>query len=436
MSIPEKLITTTENVPEVYESGKKSMIDESKLLPTTVSGSYISLDDVSEVPHEIKCKISGVDNLENVNVTRAGRNLWSLTVDDYLQSTDVVGNGTRAYLKLKPNTQYTMSSNHVQIGAESDIWFNGTSTGVDTVNAEKSCTKTTDENGYLFIALRSSLFEEMFANDWFQIVEGSVALPYEPADVKIITPNADGTVVGITSISPYMNIFTDSKDANIEVTYNKSWGMQHECDKFWYRLQHNRDNSPRTNYRYAFISMTEDMFYPRYDIKPQGSAVFMFAYGSFGDIAARMEECNVTLDTSGVTAFGEWISYTDGITRLPTIDTRSSSDGGLACFAYGAQGLVTIDKLILKDDGSQIFYANTFERCSKLKDITIEGSIGTGVVDFRWCPLTKASVISVVNALSPTVSGLTATFNKTAKEAQVRQTKRLCSNRKVRSFCR
>ena len=220
------------HIENVYEAGKKSMVDESKLLPTTVSGNYISVDDVSEIPHEVTCKISGVDNPQNIKVTRAGRNLWSLTVDDYLQSTDVVGNGTQAYLKLKPNTKYTMSSNHIQIGAESDIWFNGTSTGADTVNAKKSCTKTTDENGYLFIALRSSLFEEMFANDWFQIVEGTVALPYEPTNVKIITPNADGTTKGMTSVSPHMNIFTDAVGVNIEATYNKSWGMKEASDRF------------------------------------------------------------------------------------------------------------------------------------------------------------------------------------------------------------
>ena len=50
------------------EAGKNEIIS---LHPEkTVSGSYISVDDVSELPHDVKCKVTGVANPESVTVTR------------------------------------------------------------------------------------------------------------------------------------------------------------------------------------------------------------------------------------------------------------------------------------------------------------------------------------------------------------------------------
>ena len=66
MSISEKLVTIAENQEKVYKSGQSSMIDESKIIKKTVSGKYITSDDVSEIPHDIK-----------VTLTSGGKNLWA-----------------------------------------------------------------------------------------------------------------------------------------------------------------------------------------------------------------------------------------------------------------------------------------------------------------------------------------------------------------------
>ena len=58
MTIAKKLVKVAENVPKVYEAGQKSMVDESKIIEKTVSGSVIAVDDVSEVPHEVAVQLS------------------------------------------------------------------------------------------------------------------------------------------------------------------------------------------------------------------------------------------------------------------------------------------------------------------------------------------------------------------------------------------
>lgn len=62
-------------------------------------------------------------------------------------------------------------------------------------------------------------------------------------------------------------------------------------------------------------------------------------------------------------------------------------------------------------------YINTFNECNKLKEIRIVGLIGQNGFNVRWSTtMSKESITSIVNALSPTTSGLTVTLSKTAKE--------------------
>lgn len=73
--------------------------------------------------------------------------------------------------------------------------------------------------------------------------------------------------------------------------------------------------------------------------------------------------------------------------------------------------LVTIDKLILKDDGSQTF-PSAFNVCIALENIIIEGRIGQNF-DIHWSPLTKASIESIMDHLSDTAT-FTVTLSQTA----------------------
>lgn len=77
--------------------------------------------------------------------------------------------------------------------------------------------------------------------------------------------------------------------------------------------------------------------------------------------------------------------------------------------------MVSIEEMIV---GASTGYNATFAAATDLTDLTVSGVIGQNGFDVKDCKkLTKASITSVINALSPTTSGLSVTISKTAKES-------------------
>lgn len=107
-------------------------------------------------------------------------NLFGLTAEDFKNGT-IDGEGKKVTLKLKPNTQYTLSSNTpLYMDNATSIWFNGVSTSPDGVWINQPRTTTTDEKGELFISIRITEIDIIFENYWIMLNEGSSALPYMP----------------------------------------------------------------------------------------------------------------------------------------------------------------------------------------------------------------------------------------------------------------
>lgn len=190
-------------------------------------------------------------------------------------------------------------------------------------------------------------------------------------------------------------------------------GKNKEWNEFWDSFQ---ENGNRLDYRYAFYLWKRRNLKPKYDIIPTNCS-YMFANAFTLDsendrsFKKALEDSGVVLDTSQSNNF-QYMFWYSWITEIPTIDTRSASK--LDYTFYYATYLRTIEKLILKDDGSQsCLWA--FEGCSRLTDIIVEGKIGQNFA-INNSPLTKASIESIVNALSSASTGKTVTFKKTAKE--------------------
>jgi len=211
---------------------------------------------------------------------------------------------------------------------------------------------------------------------------GTSEIAYEPYKEQVLTPNADGTVEGMTSVSPYMNIFTDTDGVNIEATYNKSYGMQTAYDLFWDTFQ---QNGERYMYNGAFSSnnWTDQTYNPKYPIIAEGSSR---AGGMFNNST----------------------KITD--TRVP-ITIKSGSHSGL--FNY-CTGLRRVRKITL-GDGVTIT-GTPFIWCSALEDIEFEGVIAFDI-DFRYSPLNRGSISNIIEHLSDTATEKTATFKKSAKES-------------------
>ena len=186
-------------------------------------------------------------------------------------------------------------------------------------------------------------------------------------------------------------------------------GTKAEYDRFWDTFQ---QNGNRTSYACGFAGAgwKDVLFKPKYDIYPT-DGYMMFRSTSITDL----KNLPVKLDFSKVTN-AQYMFQWASVKYLGEVDIRALTNNPSSMFAYTAS-LVTIDKLILKDDGTQRLDTNMFTSATGLTNITIEGVIGASL-SFQWSKkLSKESITSIINALSADKTGLTVTFSTTAKEA-------------------
>ena len=123
---------------------------------------------------------AGLKNSFFKEIVSTGRNLFGLTADDFKNGT-IDGGGKRVNLKLTPNTQYTLSTN-TPIYAENtaSIWFNGGNSLTSGVWVNQPRTATTDENGKLYITIRTTEIDTIFNSYWIMLNIGTTATAYEP----------------------------------------------------------------------------------------------------------------------------------------------------------------------------------------------------------------------------------------------------------------
>ncbi|MBQ8004360.1 MAG: hypothetical protein IJ299_04635 [Oscillospiraceae bacterium] len=192
-------------------------------------------------------------------------------------------------------------------------------------------------------------------------------------------------------------------------------GKKAEYNAFWDGFQ---SKGTRTAYNRAFYMWAASIFKPKYDLKPT-RADYMFMdmfheYNSKGgySLVKALEDAGVTLDTSQCANFS-YMFYYSYVNEIGEIDTRSATSVN-AILSY-AKYVKKVERLILKDDGSQTLTAS-FDATNALKSITFEGTIGESI-DFQASPLSKASITNIIEHLSDSSTGKTVTFKKSAREA-------------------
>ena len=410
------------------DAGKNELIS---LHPEkTVSGSYLTIDDVSELPHDVKCKVTGVDNPESVTVTRCGRNLLNpnnlgggelvefngVPCYKYIDKGENFTGSLRIEGCFKENTQYTFTMKQYREETNTNQkWMvyirytDGTTESTAYVPTKTMYTFTTAVGktvDFIFSPWYSgtTIYLDLSVSCLY---EGKVELPYETYNGQTITPSADGTVEGMTSAYPQMNIFTNNADVTLDVTYRTSAGRQAEYDAFWDAYQ---QNGSRTDYRQAFAGYgwKVEIFKPKHDMHvTNGYMMFMN-----NQISVDLPDTlGVVLDFANSTT----LQYTFNSTRFTRIGVVDGRKAGQFMDTFGyCFYLHTIDKIICNDNTT--FTNNCFVSCTALANITFEGTIGNSI-NFQWCPLTKASITNIIEHLSSTATGQTCTFKKSAKEA-------------------
>ena len=183
-------------------------------------------------------------------------------------------------------------------------------------------------------------------------------------------------------------------------------GKQAEYDAFWDIYQ---DYGNRTLYRiyegsFAGQYWTDMLFRPKYSISPT-SAAQMFRGTAITDLTRE----GILLDFSRCTELQYAFAYSSYLKKLPLIDMSSATncESTYTNFKGTDLSVVVSEKTGLN--------SSTFAGLDNLVNLSINGIIGKAGVDFHWSTkLNKASHESIINALSTTTTGLTATFSKKA----------------------
>lgn len=188
-------------------------------------------------------------------------------------------------------------------------------------------------------------------------------------------------------------------------------GQKSEYDRFWdiYQNYGNRTECQGMFYGYGWKPET---FKPKYSLKPTlAPSMFYMARLTGLDLVERFKELDLELSFEDCSNFNYTFSLC-GISHIGVVDTRKASSLTYT-FDQGYHDMVTIDKIILKDDGSQTF-SNTFRYNYGLKEIRFDGIIGNDI-DLRYSTaLSLDSILSIIIALKPDATGKTLCLSKTA----------------------
>lgn len=191
-------------------------------------------------------------------------------------------------------------------------------------------------------------------------------------------------------------------------------GKDQMLSDMWDMIQ---DKGNRTNYQRAFGAMriSKDTFKPKYDFKFSSSQyLFIDAYGDILDLDAIEKECGIVFDFSEATTMNATFQYAP-VEKVNIIDASKATSlnylfGGLN--ATNPHPIKWVNKLVVNPNAT---FTNAFHYCALLEHIIFEGTIGkSGLTLSRSTKLDKESLISAVNTLSATTTGLSVTLSKTA----------------------
>lgn len=115
-------------------------------------------------------------------------------------------------------------------------------------------------------------------------------------------------------------------------------------------------------------------------------------------------------DTSKGTNFGSMFGYCSALTTIPPIDTSRGTN-----FSNMFSGCSVLTNIPQIDVSNGTNFSHMFNGCSSLTTITMTGTIKANGLDLTPCSkLSKASITSVINALSDTTNALKVQLSKTA----------------------
>lgn len=193
-------------------------------------------------------------------------------------------------------------------------------------------------------------------------------------------------------------------------------GKQAEYDAFWDAYQ---DYGNRKSYQYAFAGTgwNNVTLKPKYTITITASnATSMFVRcNCYGKTRLDMTEICKKLDTSNLTSAA--LMFQDAFLENVTVDLGNATTLN-NCFSSGNVGAnKSIRNVTLKVTEKCTSLSSAFAYCDATEEVifTDDSTIAADGLNFRWSTkLNKASIKSIINALSDEKEGLTVTLSQIA----------------------
>lgn len=181
-------------------------------------------------------------------------------------------------------------------------------------------------------------------------------------------------------------------------------GQKSEYDRFWDNIQ---QNGNRTHYESAFRNWECEEINPKYPLTTST------ANGVFSS-NKLLKSCPPIIPTTDTIIYYSCFNACNSLVEI-NFDIRPSNlSTALTATFNGCFSLTTIKNIVSTDDVK--YQSTTFSNCNSLKNISFEGVIGTSI-NFQWSPLSRASFENIIEHLSPTVTGQSVTFKKSAVDA-------------------
>lgn len=394
--VVDQLKTDMDNVYDAgYQKGLKEVggLDVSKFgIQNEVTGTNIvTCDYVNENEHNVEVKLSSdtVTDFSGVEVKIVGKN-----VVNFEKPCDISGRYYSWLVPKQENGFFTVSLIDKENGYDTTGLYLGlTVNGIDHANGvvwllengvvkkTEYCTKQDAAKSFRYISTygddKADVIKKIMNRFYIQVEIGEYTTNYEPYTEKTYTANADGTIDGVTSISPVMNIICEGVDISAKYYCVPSV----EWHRLWDNLQ---EFGNRKDYASAFRLWNDMIFKPKYTILPIQADYMFFGYKGKSIIDIDYSQCQNM----------NYAFHNSNIEYLGIIDLSKCNPVGVF---HTARYLHTIDKLII---GTHTPSTNTFQSATALENIGIEGTI-TNNFSVQWSPLlSDASVQNIIDCLA------------------------------------
>lgn len=243
MTIAEQITRAKTDYDEVYKAGKFAILNESKYMHPTVSGSGIAVNDVNAMEHNLDIKLLSdtITDFSSVKVSMYGKNLFPVTeeanyygvtlskFEDYyvLNGTAIQSGIFKTLIGYLPTGTYTISANNPVHNSNYatlvQVYSPDTGSEIFTRdNVEYGSGKGTLVGGtgyYARIRIQQGVtYNNFIIKPQLELLTNTTS--YEPyKEPQTATANADGTVEGLISLSSNMTLISNTDGVIINCEY-------------------------------------------------------------------------------------------------------------------------------------------------------------------------------------------------------------------------